>query len=49
MVPRDTQSAQQALDWVRGGEAFDLAILDMQMPKMDGVMLAREIKRNPRL
>jgi len=47
MAPRGTQSAQQALDWIRAGETFDLAILDMQMPAMDGVMLAREIRRQP--
>lgn len=47
MVPRDTQSGQQALDWLRAGEQFDLAILDMQMPGMDGLMLAAEIRKLP--
>jgi CheY-like chemotaxis protein/HPt (histidine-containing phosphotransfer) domain-containing protein len=47
MVPRDTQTAAQALEWLRAGERFDLAILDMQMPGMDGVMLAREIRKLP--
>src|SRR5437588_12569702 len=36
MVTRSTQSANQALDWLRAGERFNLAILDMQMPGMDG-------------
>ncbi|MFO1475500.1 MAG: response regulator [Verrucomicrobiota bacterium] len=45
MVPRGTHSGRQALDWLRSGEKFDLAILDMQMPEMDGVMLAGEIRK----
>ena len=40
MVPRDTESPEQALQWVRSGELFDLAVLDMHMPGMDGVELA---------
>jgi len=41
MVPRDTESPAQALRWLAGGERFDLAILDMHMPGMDGLELAR--------
>ncbi|WP_180708972.1 response regulator, partial [Escherichia coli] len=44
MVPRDTESPAQALAWVRAGEAFDLAVLDMHMPEMDGVALARRLR-----
>ena len=47
MMARGAQSAQQALEWLRGGEHFDLAILDMQMPGMDGLMLAAEIRKLP--
>jgi CheY-like chemotaxis protein len=45
MVPRAAQSGAEALEWLRAGEAFDVAVLDMQMPDMDGVMLAREIRK----
>jgi len=48
MKPRGVHSAEQALALIRGGERFDLAILDMQMPGMDGVALAREIRRFPK-
>jgi len=43
MVPRDTESPAEALRWVEDGQPFDLAILDMHMPEMDGVQLARRI------
>src|SRR6185369_5222594 len=45
MIPRSTQSGPQALEWLRRGEQFDLAMLDMQMPGMDGLMLAREMRK----
>ena len=38
------ETPAEALSRLRGGEAFDLAILDMQMPEMDGVMLAERIR-----
>jgi CheY-like chemotaxis protein len=47
MIPRGTQNGPQALEWVKSGELFDLAILDMQMPGMDGLMLAAEIRKIP--
>jgi CheY-like chemotaxis protein len=44
------ESAQEALQCVDRNEAFDLAIVDMHMPEMDGVALAHEIRaRRPRL
>ncbi|TJZ54121.1 response regulator [Streptomyces piniterrae] len=46
MVVRATGSPQEALEWVRQGDPFDIGILDMQMPDMDGVMLAEEIRRH---
>jgi signal transduction histidine kinase/CheY-like chemotaxis protein len=38
---------EEALALARGGERFDLAILDMQMPGMDGVMLATALRALP--
>ncbi|HDQ73248.1 MAG TPA: PAS domain S-box protein, partial [Chloroflexi bacterium] len=45
MLHRATEFPAEALDWVRQGEPFDVAILDMQMPEMDGLMLARAIRQ----
>jgi len=47
MLARETPSPLEALEWVRRGDPFDLAILDMNMPEMDGVMLAQEIHKLP--
>ena len=46
MIPRETASPHEALEWIRRGDPFDLAVIDMQMPDMDGVMLAREIREH---
>jgi CheY-like chemotaxis protein/HPt (histidine-containing phosphotransfer) domain-containing protein len=49
MIPKAAQSAAQALEWLRKGERFQIALLDMQMPEMDGLGLAQEIRKIPGL
>jgi len=46
MQPMEAATPAEALNMIRRGDAFDLAILDMQMPEMDGVMLAIEVRRH---
>jgi len=45
MLPRDTEHPAEALRWLEAGAAVDLAIIDMHMPGMDGLALAREVHR----
>ena len=45
MQTRDSESPEEALQWIKQGDPFDLAILDMHMPDMDGVTLARKIRK----
>ncbi len=42
--PTTLQTGREALARLAAGEEFDLAILDMLMPELDGAMLAREIR-----
>ncbi|MCL5773032.1 MAG: response regulator [Firmicutes bacterium] len=45
MEPTAAASGMEAVDLIRRGERFRLAILDLNMPEMDGFMLAEEIRR----
>jgi signal transduction histidine kinase/DNA-binding response OmpR family regulator/signal transduction protein with GAF and PtsI domain len=45
MQSRATESPREALRWLDEGDVFDLAIVDMHMPEMDGVALATQIRQ----
>ncbi|MGI8856807.1 MAG: response regulator [Thermomicrobiales bacterium] len=44
MRARSAAHGAEALEWIRRGDPFDVAILDMQMPDMDGIALAAAIR-----
>src|SRR5262249_29920142 len=44
MIPRAAASGPEAIGWIGSGEPFDIAVIDMQMPMMDGMMLATNIR-----
>jgi CheY-like chemotaxis protein len=45
MLTSTTGSQAQALEWIRRGDPFDLVILDLHMPGMDGISLGLEIHK----
>jgi signal transduction histidine kinase/CheY-like chemotaxis protein/HPt (histidine-containing phosphotransfer) domain-containing protein len=49
MIPFPVSSPMEALRLLRQGDSFDLAIYDMQMPEKDGVQLALETRKLPKL
>jgi CheY-like chemotaxis protein len=42
---RDTASPQKALEWIESGERFDVGLIDLFMPVMDGIALSEAIKQ----
>ena len=47
MLPHSTASAREALQWLTQGTVFDAALLDLQLPEMDGITLATAIRKQP--
>ncbi|MFB2918754.1 response regulator [Aerosakkonema funiforme] len=47
MLVQAANSGPQALELLSTGEQFDIAVLDMQMPEMDGITLAAQIHSVP--
>jgi signal transduction histidine kinase/CheY-like chemotaxis protein len=45
MQARVTPSAREAILWIRQGETFDAALLDMEMSEMNGIALAKAIRK----
>jgi CheY-like chemotaxis protein len=45
MKPQTVSSGKEALELIKENQIFDIAILDMQMPQMDGFMLVDEIDK----
>ncbi|RPI74013.1 MAG: response regulator, partial [Ignavibacteriales bacterium] len=45
MKSKSTDNPAVGLNWLKNGEVFDIAILDYNMPMMDGMTLSAEIKK----
>jgi signal transduction histidine kinase/DNA-binding response OmpR family regulator len=44
MVPRATGAALEALEWLRGGTNFDVAVIDSQVRDLDGTAFVSELR-----
>jgi GAF domain-containing protein/DNA-binding response OmpR family regulator len=44
MTTRDSGSPRESLGWATSGDHFDLAIIDLHMPELDGIALATALR-----
>jgi PAS domain S-box-containing protein len=44
MHARDTASPEEARNWLRAGEVFDIVLIDTDLPETDAVELAQELR-----
>ena len=44
---RDTALPREALEWIKAGQKFDVGLLDLFMPEIDGIALAEQIRADP--
>jgi len=47
MTARETPLPSEALGWIAAGERFDIALIDIAMPEMDGYALAERLHAAP--
>ncbi len=47
LFARESETPAEALEWIRQGDPYDIALLDYQMPVMDGIALAQAIRQLP--
>ncbi len=47
LVSREAEGYEEALKWLKTDPHFDLAVLDLRMPGMDGVELAKIVRAQP--
>jgi signal transduction histidine kinase/CheY-like chemotaxis protein len=46
MQSKQTEFPGEALDWLKSGEKFDIGLIDLFMPDMDGIALAEEVRKS---
>src|SRR6185436_12139720 len=49
MTSESAASGSEALKLIEQGSTFDIAVLDLHMPEMDGITLGQEIRKQAQL